>query len=285
MPRKLTDAQVVQYKQDGFCFPLSAFSPAEMADRRQRLEAFEQGQGHPLQGPQRIKTSLLLKWVDDLMRDARILDAVEDVIGPDILCWGVNFWTKEPHSPDYVSWHQDHQYWGLDSAEVVSAWIAFSPATVESGCMRMQPGTHKVQLPHQDRYDKTNMLSRGQMITAGIDDSHAVNIVLQPGEMSLHNVRIAHASGPNRSDDRRIGLAIRYMPPQTRQQLGTWDSAALVRGQDRYGHFAHEPIPTKDFDPACVAFHAKTTENLLSLLYQGAEQRRTEYEENSVERV
>ena len=134
--------------------------------------------------------------------------------------------------------------------------------------MRMQPGSHAVQLPQQELFEKTNMLSRGQTITEGIDEARAVNIILKAGEMSLHHVRIAHASAPNRSEDRRIGLSIRYMPPQTRQQLAEWDSAALVRGEDRYGHFVHEPRPVKDFDPMCVAFHEKTVTNLLSFLYK-----------------
>ncbi len=282
MPRKLTELQLHGYRRDGFCFPISAFSSAEVADRRGQLEAFEAQQGHPLQGTQRIKTSLLLRWVDRLIRDPRVLDPVEDLIGPNILCWGVHFWVKEPGTAEYVSWHQDLEYWGLDSADLVTAWVALSPATIESGCMRMQPGSHTVPLPHQEVYDQANMLSRGQTITEGIDEAKAVAIVLHPGEMSLHNVRIAHSSGPNCSGDRRIGIAIRYLPPQTRQQLAEWDSAALVRGEDRYGHFVHEPIPSWDFDPACVAFHEKTVANLLSFLYKDAAgQRKTEYQETA----
>jgi non-heme Fe2+,alpha-ketoglutarate-dependent halogenase len=270
MPCKLAEAQVAQYRRDGFCFPVPVFSPEEVIDLRQQLETFESRQGHVLQGPQRLKTSLLLTWVDRLIRDPQILDPVADLLGPNILCWGVHFWIKEPKTSDYVSWHQDHQYWGLDSAEIVTAWVALSPATIESGCMRMQPGSHRAQLPHQDRFERTNMLSRGQTITEGTDEAGAVNIILKPGEMSLHNVRIAHASAPNRSEDRRIGISIRYMPPQTRQQLAEWDSAALVRGEDRYGHFVHEPRPVRDFDPTCVAFHEKTVTNLLSFLYKDA---------------
>jgi ectoine hydroxylase-related dioxygenase (phytanoyl-CoA dioxygenase family) len=134
----------------------------------------------------------------------------------------------------------------------------------------MQPGSHTAQMPHRDLFEKTNMLSRGQTITEGIDEAGAVNIILKPGEMSLHHVRIAHASAPNCSEDRRIGLSIRYMPPHTRQQLAEWDSAALVRGEDRYGHFVHEPSPVRDFDPKCLAFHEKTVTNLLSFLYKDA---------------
>jgi non-heme Fe2+,alpha-ketoglutarate-dependent halogenase len=270
MPGKLAEAHVVQYRRDGFCFPIPVFSPEEVIDLRKQLETFETCQGHVLQGTQRLKTSLLLTWVDRLIRAPQILDPVEDLLGPNILCWGIHFWIKEPKTSDYVSWHQDYQYWGLDSAEIVTAWVALSPATTESGCMRMQSGSHTVHLPHQDLFDRTNMLSRGQTITEGIDEAGAVNIILKPGEMSLHNVRTAHASAPNRSADRRIGIAMRYMPPQTRQQLAEWDSAALVRGEDRYGHFVHEPRPARDFDPTCVTFHEKTVTNLLSFLYKDA---------------
>ena len=280
MPCKLTEAQVAQYRRDGFCFPVPVFSPEEVINLRKQLETFETRQGHVLQGTQRLKTSLLLTWVDRVIRAPQILDPVADLMGPNILCWGVHFWIKESKTIDYVSWHQDHQYWGLDSAEIVTAWVALSPATIESGCMRMQPGSHTAQLPHQDLFDRTNMLSRGQTITEGIDEAGAVNILLKPGEMSLHNVRIAHASAPNRSEDRRIGIAIRYMPPQTRQQLAEWDSAALVRGEDRYGHFVHEPSPVRDFDPTCVAFHEKTVTNLLSFLYKDAAgSKKAEYQE------
>jgi non-heme Fe2+,alpha-ketoglutarate-dependent halogenase len=280
MPCKLAEAHVAQYRRDGFCFPVPVFSPEEVIDLRKQLETFETRQGQVLQGTQRLKTSLLLTGVDRVIRAPQILDPVEDLIGPNILCWGVHFWIKEPQTIDYVSWHQDHQYWGLDSAEIVTAWVALSPATIESGCMRMQPGSHTAQLPHQDLFDRTNMLSRGQTITEGIDEAGAVNILLNPGEMSLHNVRIAHASAPNRSADRRIGIAIRYMPPQTRQQLAAWDSAALVRGEDRYGHFVHEPRPGRDFDPPCVAFHEKTVSNLLSFLYKDATGgKKAEYQE------
>ena len=268
------------YRRDGFYFPVPVFSPEEVTALRQQLETFEAGQGHVLQGVQRLKTNLLLPWVDHLIRDPRILDPVADLIGPNILCWSLQFWTKEPKTADYVSWHQDHQYWGLDSAEIVTAWVALSPATIESGCMRMQPGSHLVQLPHRDLFEKTNMLSRGQTITEGIDEAGAVPIVLKPGEMSLHNVRIAHASAPNRSEDRRIGISIRYMPPQTRQQLAEWDSAALVRGEDQYRHFVHEPSPEREFDPACVAFHQKTIANLMSFLYKDAAgEKKAEFQE------
>ena len=170
----------------------------------------------------------------DLVRNPRLLDAVEDLIGPDILCWTSQWWIKEPHSPQFVSWHQDSNYWGLDTDHLVSAWVALSPATVESGCMRFMPGSHLgPRLPHRETWHDDNMLSRGQAISAGIDEARAVNMEVATGEAVLFSYRLAHASHPNRSDDRRIGIAIRYMPPDARQTLADWDSATLVRGEDQ----------------------------------------------------
>lgn len=272
MARVMTDAAIAQYRDRGYYFPLPVLRADEVAECRAKLESFETSQGHPIQGAQRSKSHLLFKWLDDLMRDARILDAVEDLIGPDILCWNSIFWIKEARSASFVSWHQDLKYWGLDCDDLVTAWVALSPATVESGCMRVLPGSHRKELlPHDDVYDADNMLTRGQEIAVAVNESEAMTMALQPGEMSLHNVRLAHASGPNRSDDRRIGVSFHYMPTRSRQLVGAWDSAALVRGEDRYHHFAAAPVPSRDMDPEAVAFHEKASTAVREILFNGAE--------------
>ncbi|NIS05726.1 MAG: phytanoyl-CoA dioxygenase [Gammaproteobacteria bacterium] len=272
MTRVLTQAALAQYREQGYTFPVPVLEDDEVARLRGKLEAFESAQGHPLQGAQRSKSHLLFKWLDDLMRDGRILDAVEDLIGPDILCWNTIFWIKEAHSQSYVSWHQDLKYWGLDCDDLVTAWVALSPATEQSGCMRVLPGSHRGQmLPHDDIYDEDNMLTRGQEIAVEVDEETAVNMALQPGHMSLHNVRLAHASGPNQSDDRRIGVSLHYMPTRSKQLVGEWDSAALVRGSDRYHHFTATPVPCCDMDPEAVAFHEKASTAVREILFEGAE--------------
>ncbi len=272
MARVMTDAAIAQYRDRGYYFPLPVLRADEVAKCRAKLESFETSQGHPIQGAQRSKSHLLFKWLDDLMRDARILDAVEDLIGPDILCWNSIFWIKEARSASFVSWHQDLKYWGLDCDDLVTAWVALSPATVESGCMRVLPGSHRKELlPHDDVYDADNMLTRGQEIAVAVNENEAMTMALQPGEMSLHNVRLAHASGPNRSDDRRIGVSFHYMPTRSRQLVGAWDSAALVRGEDRYHHFATAPVPSRDMDPEAVAFHEKASKAVREILFDGAE--------------
>ena len=111
--------------------------------------------GGPLTGRYRHKMHLMLTWVDRLMRHPVILDAAEDVLGPDILCWNTNFFIKEACSSDYISWRQDATYWGLGGSDVMSVWIALSPSRVESGCMRVIPGSHARQLRHIDTSDPT----------------------------------------------------------------------------------------------------------------------------------
>ena len=271
MPKVLTADAIAQFTQDGFYFPIKILDDQQVAACRTHLEDFERTQGEPIGGVQRNKAHLLFKWIDDLMRHPTILDAVEDLISPDLLCWNTFFWNKEAGSDTFVSWHQDLRYWGLDTNDLVTVWLALSPATLESGCMRVLPGSHQGDLlPHKDEYRPDNMLTRGQEIEVEVDESKTVAMPLQPGEASLHNVRLAHASGPNRSNDRRIGLSLHYMPTCTKQVVGEWDSAALVRGEDRFGHFAHTPRPSKDFDPAVAPFHQKATDAVRQVLFTDA---------------
>ena len=267
----LSDQEIEQFFDLGYVFPVPVLDPGETGALRDRLQAFEAGQGGRLEQPQRNKCHLLFKWIDDLIRDPRILDPVEQLIGPHILCGNTIFWIKEAGSESFVSWHQDKRYWGLSSDKVVTAWLALSDASIASSCMRVMPGTHIGDvLEHQDRYHPDNMLTRGQEIAAGIDEAKAVSMPLEAGEMSIHNYRLAHASGPNASNDRRIGLSFHFMPPETKQTVGDWDSAALVRGNDDYGHFEQTPVPACDFDDAAVAFHAKASDALRQVLYAGA---------------
>ena len=269
---KHLDADIVShYRRSGHLSPVSIISPEQAGVYRSKLESYEDQLGHPVQGPLRTKPHLLFKWVDDLMRHRTILDCIEDLIGPDILCWNSWFWIKEAASSSYVSWHQDSQYWGLDTDNLVTAWLALSPANEHSGCMNVIPGSHLGEpLIHQDLYHDDNMLTRGQEIVS-IDPDRAVSMPLKTGEMSFHNVGIAHASGPNKSSDRRIGLSFHYMPTEARQLNAEWDSAALVRGQDQYGYFEHTPRPEHDFDPVTVAYHEKATAAMRDLLFKGAE--------------
>ena len=272
MPKVLSEAAIKQYTEEGYFFPVEIMSSTETTGLRDQLEAFESKQGHPIEGSQRSKAHLLFKWIDDLMRHPVLLDAVEDLIGSDILCWNTAFWIKEAQTPVYVGWHQDLQYWGLDNDKLVSVWVALSPATTESGCMSVMPGSHRQLLAHNETYHKDNMLTRGQEIDVVADEAKTVSMPLQPGQASFHNVKSAHGSGPNYSNDRRIGISMHYMPTHTKQILSEWDSAALVRGEDLYNHFIHTPIPVRDFDPEAVAFHKRASDTLREIVYKDAQQ-------------
>ncbi len=268
MPKHLTVGQLIQYRRDGATFPLSVLSAEEAAAHRARLEAAEAARGplHYL-----VKPYLIFGPADDLARHPALLDAVEDVLGPDILLWDSAYVIKEAADQRRVGWHQDLTYWGLDSDEVVTAWVALTPANPENGGMRFLPGSHRQgSLDHIDTHDAESILHRGQDASAHVDPAAAAtDIVLGPGEASLHHGWTLHASGPNPSTDRRIGLTLQYVSPRVRQTLTDQESATLVRGRDPYGHFRPEPAFAGDFDPAALAFQAEA-ERLKTWVYDHA---------------
>jgi ectoine hydroxylase-related dioxygenase (phytanoyl-CoA dioxygenase family) len=258
--KALSEAAVRHYNESGYYAPVPALTATEARAIRDRLERFEAEAGGVLAGKLRHKSHLLFTWLNDLIRHPRILDAVEDILGPNILCWGSSFFIKEMRDPGFVSWHQDSTYWGLDPADVITAWVALSDSTAENGAMRVIPGSHKLdQIPHRDTFRPENLLSRGQEIMVEVDEHQAQMLELKAGEMSLHHVRLIHGSDPNPSGKRRIGFAIRYIPTYVRQAVGTHDSATLVRGVDTYHHFAAEQRPDADMSEAAQAYHASVT--------------------------
>ena len=243
------------YERDGYIFPLTAMSEKAARAIRERVENFEMSNptGRPFKDVVKSKSHLLCMAVLDLVRHEKILDAVESVLGSDILCWSAGLFIKEAGNPAYVSWHQDVSYWGLEPHDVVAAWVALSPATIESGAMRFLPGSHiGPLLEHIDTRDTNNLLARGQAICGPVDEGAAIDVVLRPGQFSLHHARLAHSSPPNKSNDRRIGITIRYLAPHVRQVLRPHDSAMLVRGKDAFGHFAEDPVPNKDYEPWAI---------------------------------
>jgi non-haem Fe2+, alpha-ketoglutarate-dependent halogenase len=272
VPKLLSSTAVDAFRRDGYYFPVRALTSAEVAHCRGCLEQHEARTGAPLQGNWRHKAHLLFTWVDGLVHHPKIIDAAEDVLGsPNLLCWTTNFFIKEANSPGFVSWHQDAFYWGLSKDTVMTAWVALSPANLESGCMKFLPGSQtQSHLPHVDTFHKDNLLSRGQEIAVKVDAAKTVDCILEPGEMSLHHVKLVHGSEPNRSSDRRIGLAIRYIPTDV-AQLKVRDSATLVRGVDRYGNFDREPRPKRDLDDAALAAHADAVNRQVKALYSGTD--------------
>jgi ectoine hydroxylase-related dioxygenase (phytanoyl-CoA dioxygenase family) len=261
-----------RYAGDGVAYPIPVLARAEAARHLALLEAFEAKYGAQAKAILRHKGHLVLTWLNALMRHPAIIAAVTRLIGPDVLCWTSNAFIKDPGDGHFVSWHQDATYWGLGTERIVTAWLALTPSTPENGCMRMVRGSHRWnQLPHRDTFHSANLLTRGQEIAVPVDEAQAEDIVLAPGEMSLHHVLIAHASGPNRSTGRRVGIAFRFITPDLAQSSGLRDSATLVAGEDRYGNFDLEPVPVRDMDPEAVALHRRVNEANVRILYRGAE--------------
>lgn len=196
MPKLLTEEQVRLYQENGFVCPVRALSADEAGSflaRMTDLEAREEN----LWARSKVKPHLLMTWLNDLMRHPKILDAVEDVLGPDVFAWASGHFDKKPRDPGFVSWHQDGTYWGLSEPSVVTAWVALTPSNRQNGCMRVIPGTHKEgQLPHKDTVDSNNLLSRGQDVEVEVEETEAVDLELQPGEISLHHTMLIHGSSP-----------------------------------------------------------------------------------------
>ncbi len=247
-----------QYRQQGYAAPLRIMDATEAQKYRDALEDCERARGRPLTRDENSKPHLLFRWASDLVRHPAVLDVVETIVGPDILVWDSTLFTKEAGGQEHLTWHQDLRYWGLDPGDqVVTAWIALSPSTRESGCMRVVPSdTRPDLLPHKDTYAENNLLSRGQVVEAEIREEDIVDIVLSPGEMSLHDVYIIHGSESNNSNDRRLGFGVRYFPTSVRQRAKMRDTALLVRGIDRYGHFDLEQEPTEFESRDAYGVHA-----------------------------
>jgi ectoine hydroxylase-related dioxygenase (phytanoyl-CoA dioxygenase family) len=260
MPASLSPDQVARYQRDGYLFPIDCLTRDEVRHYRARLEDFEREQGDTfgkLPNLVRSKSHLLFSWMDELVRHPKVLDAVESVIGPNILIYHLTSWLKEPHEKSHVSWHQDGTYFGLEPNEQITAWIALTDSTPEMGCIKILPGTHVIgQQPHKDTYSPGNLLSRGQTIDRKLDFDNYVMMPLAAGQISLHHTHIVHCSEQNRTGQRRIGIGVSYIPPHCRLVNDTRVTAALVRGRDEFGHFDLEPRPEGDFDEAARTAHA-----------------------------
>ncbi|MCV3269835.1 phytanoyl-CoA dioxygenase family protein [Roseobacter sinensis] len=242
-----TPASIAEtYERDGFALPIDVLTEGDARALRDDLEAAEAELADDAErlGLLRTYPDRLLPSFDALIRHRGILRAVTSILGPDLLVYSAALFIKPARSDKIVSWHQDLTYWGLDDAEEVTCWVALSPATRESGCMRFVPGSHKTRIvPHVDTYADDNLLSRGQEIAVAVDEADAVLCELQPGQASLHHGHLFHASGPNTTEDRRIGVAIRYIRPSMKQDSGDRPLVALASGVDRFRHFSIAASP------------------------------------------
>lgn len=253
--RRLSPEQVARYERDGFLHPIPVLSSDEVRRFRSELEAWEQQRGAPIDFPEKSKSYLLFDWADQLVHHPNILDAVEDVIGPDILVYHSTLFLKEARTGAFVRWHQDSAYFYLEPHVHVTAWVALSDASEQAGCMRALPGSHRWgNIPHDDQPGPLNMIRRGQGISQRFDAETGVALPVGAGEMSLHHTDLVHASGANHSDDRRIGFAISYIPAHVRPVGAVRPHALCVRGRDA-GHFIPEHRLRQALSPQDQAQH------------------------------
>lgn len=266
------------YDRDGFVFPIDVVSAGEAEAVRADLEAAE---AELADDPQRLAVlraypDRVLPSFDRLIRNPNLIAAASQVLGPDLMVWSAGLFIKDANTAKIVSWHQDLTYWGLDDAEETTCWVALSPASTESGCMKFVPGSHKKQLvAHVDTFDENNLLTRGQEIAVEVNEEDGVAAALNTGQASMHHGHLFHASGPNTTADRRIGSAIRYIKPSMKQQSGDKSLVALVSGEDKYGHFEIAETPRgrlldEDFERCFRDLEIKRR-----VLYDGADETST----------
>lgn len=267
MANLLPAAAIRQYADNGFVAPVAGLSRDDAENYRRRLEQASTTDAELARRVLKMKSHLVFGCLDELVRLPSILDAVESILGPDILVWTSSLFAKPAGSRDFVSWHQDVAYWGLEPPEIVTAWVALTDSRPDNGCMRVVPHSHKLDvMPHRDTFAANNMLSRGQEVAIAVDEVEAVDLVLEPGEMSLHHARIVHGSHANPSVRPRVGFAIRYISPTVRQAAGAEDSVMLVRGTDRQRHFLYDPRPRVDFDRNALAAYETVCERARRIL-------------------
>ena len=196
------------------------------------------------------------------------------------MLYSVEFLIKEPQTKAVVTMHQNVTYWGMGEIDgLTTAWLALSPATTESGCMDVVAGSHKNPiLPHEDTLDGNNLLSRGQEIRVEVAEDDKVSMELQPGEISLHHGLTIHGSGPNTSDDRRVGIVIRYLQPGIAKTGGERDYAHPARGEDKFSLWEPYRVPTKPFTAKSLELYNTIRHLQTKVMMKGAAQSGDFYE-------
>src|SRR6202041_1774239 len=237
----LSKQQIEAYRRDGYSFPHQALSDAELAECGGGRARYEAWLGQPVNhGDWRWRSAAyaFLPWLDNLVRHPRILDAVEDLIGPDILVFTTTFFIKDAHSPTFAAWHQDATYFGITPYEHVTAWVALSDATEAAGCMEGDParGAGK-QMHHAALGLKDSINGGGQAIVDEFDQQGTVMMAVPAGSFSLHPTLCPPRSAPNRSAHRRVGIGISYIPAQCRITSDVRMLVPLVRGANTGGNF------------------------------------------------
>jgi len=262
------------YAEQGYYFPLQVLSADDAGQLGRQLVKLGDSDWAKSLGyrGQLSQLHAVSPAVNRLIRNPVILAAVESILGPDLMVWGSSVFMKPGNSPGFVSWHQDLTYWGLNNDQEVAVWIALGPVNRDNGCMRFVSGSHKNgQLKHSDTYDETNILTRGQHVELDIDESDVVFVELEPGQASMHHGHLVHASGPNTTNEPRMGIVVNYISTSVCQAVAKSDYAMLVQGEDRYRNFLHLPEPRGELDDDAMRWHHRIMTAHQEALYDGAE--------------
>lgn len=238
----LTQHQIESYRTEGILIGVELLTPEETAVARDAYRELEALHGGVLLPTHTAQLHLYFPWAYRLGTHPRVLDLVEDLLGPDILLHGSTLFCKYPGDERFIPWHQDGHYMQLSPAHFVTVWIAITPSTPENGPMRLVPGTHTGLYAHAERRSPENILVSGLTLDEPVDLSGARDVILGPGQASAHHVNIVHGSGPNRSDAVRVGYALRYVSADVRQEL-PHHAVVPARGEDRFRHFEHVSGP------------------------------------------
>ncbi|MEK9671451.1 MAG: phytanoyl-CoA dioxygenase family protein [Rhodospirillaceae bacterium] len=259
--KSLTQQQADHFRTEGYLCPVPILTPAEVDQALADLARYESWLGYPLPEVTDRKWKTMpfahLPWCDKLIRDPRVLDVVEDLVGPDILVWTSTFWIKEPGSPHVAAWHQDTAYFGLEPPEQICVWLALTDATVEAGCMNVLPwrGNRPGVLRHVPGKVLISINRGTQEVVEPFDEAKAVPMPLKAGEISIHHGLMMHASAPNNAKHRRVGIGMNYIPAHVRHTAPVKMGAMLVRGEYSGDAFELMSPPTGENTPEAIAFH------------------------------
>ena len=262
MTQSINSSQIQNYWNNGVVYPLTALQQDEALSLIPRFMEIKERMSGWTASKQILKAHLVSSCVNEITRNSRILDAVECLLGPNILLWGATFFAKEPNLSLHVGWHQDLLYWGLQPPDgVLTVWLALSDALEDNGAMQVICGSHVDGFrQHSNSFDGNNMLMSDQNAELTKDDlKRRITIELLPGQFSIHHSMVLHGSGPNTSDRSRIGLSINYISTDAIQLKNQGqDAAMLVRGTDYYRHFEQEQAPSAEFTPEAISQYRKS---------------------------
>ena len=264
--------QINQYKEDGYIAPIDVLTKNEAEEIKKEIEYIEKKWPNEIEGLGRNYVHLISPVLDKVSHNSKILDAVESIIGKDILVCGTTLFIKNPDKKGFVSFHQDAKYIGLEPHNWVTGWLAVTDANEENGCMRMLKGSHKKDLKfHDQKFDENNLLTRGQTIE-NILINETTPVILKAGQLSLHHPTIIHGSGLNKSKERRIGFAIQsYIGTNVDQVLGKI-YVQQARGNDTFKFHEHVKRPTELMNENDIITRKKANEELSKIFYSGSKQ-------------